>query len=828
MKSAAELLRQHGITVTLEGPGEYPTTCPRCSPQRQKKDKKDLSVALKEDGGVAWYCHHCQWSGPPKGSGAKSDKKIVPTHIYRDREGIIRFGKVRNPPGAKLKCWFCHLDAGVWKKGSAKADTTIIYRADEVAEAIEAGQSICIVEGEKDADSLWSIGIPATCNAHGASADSSKPKWYRTHSEQLRGADIVVFNDNDPPGYAHADTVCKLSLGTAKRVRRLDLKNDWPDIPPKGDVSDWLAVGGAHTADKLKALIEAAPDEAAGATASGDAPLDEDAELERLARMSEWDFERARADAAKLLGVSASFLKAARKAKRAELSLDGNNGQQGRRYQFPQIEPWPTVVDGAELLDEITDAIRRHVIMPPHSAEAIALWVVLTHLLDRFLISPRLALRSVTKQCGKTTTLDIIARLVRRPLSTVNTSPAAMFRIIESDQPTLLVDEADAFLKDNEELRGIINSGHRQGGCVLRVEGDQHEARAFATFATFAPCAIAAIGSLPGTIMDRSVVIDLARRKPDEKIEAFRLDRTAVLDEIARRIVRWAEDNADAIAVHDPEVPPGIYNRNADNWRPLFQIADVAAGEWPQRARAAAMAGAPDLDEVSLLELLLGDIRDIFAAMPGDDFLDPKAKRISSAELIKELCDIEPRPWAEFGKSGKAITQNKLARLLKPLAIPPILMRITAEDGIEDRARGYALHQFAEAFERYLPSKGVSNRDSMTNAVNTGTSGTSATVTAKKLVTDEKSEKSNNDGLCHGVTVAKGENGQERPIGLSQQAIEALAHRVRDYAADHLGDADLTASTERSLRCWVAEAGVLPEHVAIEAERVMTRVWRTY
>ena len=84
---------------------------------------------------------------------------------------------------------------------------------------------------------------------------------------------------------------------------------------------------------------------------------------------------------------------------------------------------------------------------------------------------------------------------------------------------------------------------------MLRVEGDQHETRAFATFA---PCAIAAIGSLPGTIMDRSVVVDLARRKPNEKIETFRLDRTAALDEIARRIVRWAEDYGDAVSARRP------------------------------------------------------------------------------------------------------------------------------------------------------------------------------------------------------------------------------------------------------------------------------------
>jgi hypothetical protein len=821
MTAAAELLCQYGITVTLDrGPGEYPTTCPRCSPQRQKKNKKDLNVGLKEDGGITWYCHHCLFSGPEKGSGGK--KEIVPTHIYRDRDGIIRFGKVRNPPGAKTKCWFCHRDAGVWKKGSAKADTKILYRADEVADVIKAGQSICIVEGEKDTDNLWRIGIPATCNAHGASDDSKKPKWYVAHSEQLRGADIVVFNDNDAPGYAHADTVCKLSLGLAKRVRRLDLKNDWPEIPPKGDVSDWLKVGGEHTAEKLKTLIAAAPDYATGDKPKPEpddkpAPIDEDAELERLARLSEWEFERARAEAAKALGVSTGFLKTMRKLKRAELGLDDKTGRQGRHYQFPQIEPWPHKVDGAKLLDDIADIIRRHVIMPPHAAEAIALWVVHTHLFERFLISPRLAIRSATKQCGKTTTLDIIGRVVRRPLPTVNTTPAAMFRIIESDQPTLLIDEADTFLNDSEELRGMVNAGHRQGGCVLRVEGDQHETRAFTTYT---PCAIAAIGSLPGTVMDRSVVVDLARRKPNEKIEAFRLDRTVALDEIARRIVRWAEDNADAIGALDPETPPTLFNRDADNWRPLFQIADVAGGEWPQRARAAALSGAPDLDEVSLLELLLGDIGDIFDAMP-DDLLDPKAKRISSAEMIEKLCEIEPRPWSEFGKSGKAITQNKLARQLKPLGIAPQNIRSG-----DDVVRGYFRHQFEEAFERYLASEGVSNRCSATNADNTGTSGPSQTATAEKPVADGKREKSNNDGLCSGVAVGKGGNGKTAPSGLSDRTVDEAAVWAKEWHYRHRDEPGvdgllMTALHERLRNTY----GVFPEHLDTEAARVIERMY---
>lgn len=132
-----------------------------------------------------------------------------------------------------------------------------------------------------------------------------------------------------------------------------------------------------------------------------------------------------------------------KKNRKGELIWDGHDApvtappdnKQGRQFAFATIEPWPTVVDGGALLDEISTAIRRYVIMPPHAAEAIALWIVHTHLVERFLISPRLALRSVTKQCGKTTTLDILARLVHRPLPTVNVTAAAIFRVVEAHRP---------------------------------------------------------------------------------------------------------------------------------------------------------------------------------------------------------------------------------------------------------------------------------------------------------------------------------------------------------------------------------------------------------
>ena len=301
-------------------------------------------------------------------------------------------------------------------------------------------------------------------------------------------------------------------------------------------------------------------------------------------------------------------------------------------------------------------------------------------------------------------------------------------------RPTLLIDEADTFARDNDELRGILNSGHRQGGHVLRAVGDEHEPRAFKTYSAVA---IACIGNLPDTLIDRSVVVDLKRRKPSEPITPFRLDRTEALDVLARKIARWKTDKADAVAAIDPEMPPGIVNRVADNWRPLAAIAAAVGDEWPARARSAMLASNPG---ASLIETLRIDIRDIFGS----------GERKASVDLIEALCEIEPRPWSEFGKSGKPITQNKLARLLKPLGIAPQLVRLP---GLTDPVRGYIRAHFEEAFDRYLtpqePKEGSSNRYSVTNPIDTGTSDIFQTVTSGPDVTDRKSEKSNNDGLCN-------------------------------------------------------------------------------
>jgi putative DNA primase/helicase len=362
--------------------------------------------------------------------------------------------------------------------------------------------------------------------------------------------------------------------------------------------------------------------------------------------------------------------------------------KQGRAFAFSQPDPWPVPVDGARLLDDIQAQIRRHIVMSDHAADTAALWVLHTYLVSQFGVSPRLAIVSPEKGCGKTTLLDVLSHLVPRPLLAANISVAATFRILEMHQPTLLIDEADTFLKNNDELRGILNSGHRQNGSVIRIVGDDLEPRAFATYSA---CAIAKIGNLPPTLADRSVTIELRRRLPYEKIDGFRFDRTVRLDELARRASRWAIDGAGLIKGADPDMPSGVHNRAADNWRPLLAIADAVGEGWSERARRAAFSASADrVAEDSIQLMLLADIRAIFQKEDAD--------RLPSAGIVAALTALEGRPWGEY-RNGAPISQSGLARLLSVYKISPGTIRI---DGATPK--GYYLSQFEDAFERYLPA----------------------------------------------------------------------------------------------------------------------------
>jgi uncharacterized protein DUF3631 len=467
--------------------------------------------------------------------------------------------------------------------------------------------------------------------------------------------------------------------------------------------------------------------------------IDYAVEIERLAALDPAIYEAARITEAKRLGVRASALDRLVNNMRRALGLETDKADdgQGRTVKIVDVLPWHESVDGDMLATVLSRAIKTYVVIREEAADAIAFWILHTLLVNNFRVSPRLALTSPTKGCGKTRVLTLL-ELVRRPKRAGSISPSALFRVIEKYQPTLLLDENEKYLEVGSDFHALLNEGHAKGATVLRVLGEKLD---LGEFAVFGAVAFARNGKLPDDLEQRSIVIELHRRRADEPISELRPEQCEALQRIARMAARWSDDHSAELADADPDMG-GLINRNADNWRPLFAIADAIGSEWPARIRDAAIVLAPR-DADSIGTMLLADIKAVF---------DEKAsERLASAELCEVLVAMEGRPWAEW-KHGKPLTPNQLARILKPFGI---VTNITIRVG-NRTAKGYHRHQFEEAWQRYLAGQGVHERSHGNKVDEMGTSSASQKVTAESDVTDEKSNKPLQPSDCDLVTDQKG------------------------------------------------------------------------
>jgi putative DNA primase/helicase len=471
---------------------------------------------------------------------------------------------------------------------------------------------------------------------------------------------------------------------------------------------------------------------------------DTQAEIDRLAKLSPVDYDRERISAAERLEIRVKVLDCLVKQVRNIPS------GQGRPIDLPEIQPWHEGVDGTALLNEIAASVKKYIVLSDAAADAISLWCVATHIFNSFNIFPRLALLSPTPQCGKTTLRDVIGCLVPKPLSSDNIGAAALFRMIEMGQPTLLLDEGDTYLGNKEDLRGILNSGHRRGGHVCRCVGDKHEPR---KFSTWAPVVWAQIGKPPATIYSRSIVIPLRRKKAIEKTEPFRRKAPPELHALGRKAARWTKDNLSAVVKAELAVQPLPFldDRGNDNWQPLLAIADAAGPGWSKRARCAAAQLASSHDGASNGEKLLTDIKWIFDGKPDErEATKLPLERIPSILLAEELAKIEGRPWGEW-KRGKPITPAAIAKLLSEFKIYPHTIRLNAELTL----KGYEKEDFEDAFERWLSSPGSNQTVTASQLDQNGHCDGLQVVTSMEHVTFSKASESNQNGHCDAVTAQK-------------------------------------------------------------------------
>jgi hypothetical protein len=256
------------------------------------------------------------------------------------------------------------------------------------------------------------------------------------------------------------------------------------------------------------------------------------------------------------------------------------------------------------------------------------------------------------------------------------------------------MDECDTYLgarsgKEHEELRGLVNAGHRRGAVAYRVvgEGGRMEVKEFPAFCAVA---LAGIGDVPATVLDRSVLIPMKRRAPNEHVEAFRYRKVQPQAEALRTLLEvWGDTHTEAIADIDPVLPLGLTDRAPDCWEPLVAIADYVGGAWPERARLAAVALHEERNErdPSLGVRLLADLRGVFG----------EAEHMFTDDILTRLRNMDESPWDDL--YGKPLDSRGLARRLRKYGVKPKSVRIG-----ERSAKGYDRSDLHDPWTRYLPS----------------------------------------------------------------------------------------------------------------------------
>jgi 5S rRNA maturation endonuclease (ribonuclease M5) len=512
-----------------------------------------------------------------------------------------------------------------------------LYRHPQLRAAISAGQDVWICEGEKDVHALEAAGVVATCNPGGAG------KWQPQHTAYFRGGlRVVIVADKDEPGRKHAATVAAALREHSGKYIDVEVV----EAAEGKDAADHLAAGYG-LADFVPAQLSLPDKSATSATNAASAG-------QRVA------------DSKPVALATAKW--------------DG---------------------DLAELLAEVHQFLGRFVAYPTtHARVAHALWIAHTHAMDAWDSTPRIAFLSPEPGSGKTRALEVSELLVPRPVEAVNTTPAYLFRKVSdpAGPPTILYDEIDTLFgpkaKDNEEVRGMLNAGHRRGAmagrCVVRGKVVETE-----ELPAYCAVALAGLGNLPDTLMTRAVVVKMKRRAPGEQIEPFR--RRVHMEAghaIRDKLALWATSaTASGIGEKWPEMPAGIADRDADVWECLLMIADAAGGEWPAKARVAAVALVADSKGgggVSLGIRLLSDIRLVWdgtGAMHTEAILD----------LLNKL---DEAPWGEL--KGKPLDPRRLSRFLSDYDIKPGDVRADV-DKVEKVRKGYKRCDLHDAWQRYLP-----------------------------------------------------------------------------------------------------------------------------
>jgi Protein of unknown function (DUF3631) len=427
----------------------------------------------------------------------------------------------------------------------------------------------------------------------------------------------------------------------------------------------------------------------------------------------------------------------------------------------PTVEPEPdedadTPNETARLLGELALYFKDYIVLPADFYYGVlAAWVLHAAAIDAFEITPRLTIRSAVKRSGKSRVISAIEMVLPNASSEINPKPASLIRSIDINRgrEAILFDEVDQFFNpkagaDVSDVLAVLNSGFERGRTVSRYDVTT---RSMSKLSVFCPCAFGSIDKLPDTQEDRSIVVPIQRKLASEPVKRFLRhevkDRTKALK---ARIKTWADDSVDSLKLAQPDLPADLDDRAADIWWPLFCIADLAGGRWPEAMRSAAKTIADDRiddDNEALIKLLRG----IHLIWP------PETPALDSARIAELLNQDDELSYGGWG-DGEGITSRKLNAQLRKLNLKPGSVSVEGK-----KKKGYRIEDFADLFERYLGIGLPPDHQSSTDLLpDSNTSSTDIGVRGGKARKDENTDENTGYAPC-----AK-ESSTAEPYGLEK------------------------------------------------------------
>lgn len=326
------------------------------------------------------------------------------------------------------------------------------------------------------------------------------------------------------------------------------------------------------------------------------------------------------------------------------------------------------------MIKNIKEYIQRFVHINDEDAIVLAHYVLHTWAFKHASATPYLYVHSAVKRSGKTRLLEVLEVLVREPIRTANISSAALFHVIETFSPTMLVDEVDTVWTgaSNDTLRGILNAGYKSGAYILRRVGDDTK-----KYDVFAPKVLAGIhtGHLPGTIADRSIPIELERKSTAKKVDYFfHEDAMAETEPLRVDIEKWVDKLPANFNKHHPKMLKDVTDRQWEISRPLISIGAKLRYK-DTRDAFSEVLHRPILFQQPESEIILNTIKGAFDEIGSD--------RIFTEEIVERL--------------GEQWTGAKLGNALSDYLITPTTVR----RGNSVR-KGYKKEFFKDLFEKNL------------------------------------------------------------------------------------------------------------------------------